>query len=144
MVKYSREEILKKIQENTVDLDNSKTVLRVSKQFKFSSAHKLPNYDGLCANLHGHEWVVEVEVKGNINEDTGMLVDFTYLKKIVNEKVIKIFDHHYLNNELHNPTAENISCTIFMMLADYIKGINRISVWETASSRCDFIVDDNR
>ena len=53
----------------------------------FDSAHFLSGYNGKCANIHGHRWTVEVEIKGDglqqTGEKKGMLIDFGDLKKAV-------------------------------------------------------------
>ena len=63
--------------------------------------------------LHGHNYVIIAEVEGEINPDTGYVVDMKILKKIMQEEVCEIFDHKNLNldvREMQNiiPTAENI------------------------------------
>jgi len=50
------------------------------KKFSFDAAHLLPNYSGKCGRLHGHHWVVEVGVSGEIGEN-GMVVDLVVLKQ---------------------------------------------------------------
>lgn len=73
----------------------------------FDSAHFLPNYEGECKNMHGHHWVVEIELTGEINKETGMLVDFKTIKDVV-----KLLDHKLLNEILPYPTAELIATYI--------------------------------
>jgi len=69
----------------------------------FDAAHKLNDYKGACANLHGHRWNIEVFAKGIIKPN-GMLIDFTKIKKEIDK-----LDHAYLNDVLEfNPTAEHI------------------------------------
>ena len=54
------------------------------KTFYFDAAHSLPNYKGKCSCLHGHRWKVKVGIEGNIqsaDSDTGMIVDFSKLKR---------------------------------------------------------------
>jgi 6-pyruvoyltetrahydropterin/6-carboxytetrahydropterin synthase len=89
----------------------NKNIVRITKRFGFEAAHVLEGYDGLCKNIHGHSYVLFVTLKGRISEDTldpklGMLMDFSSLKKIVNDKVIKIFDHSLM---LINNTKIDIS-----------------------------------
>lgn len=59
----------------------------------FDAAHFLSNYDGKCANIHGHRWQVVLSVKGDIKE--GMLVDFNELKKSLKEEC-DFFDHTFI------------------------------------------------
>ena len=69
----------------------------------FDAAHFLENYEGKCANLHGHRWGITVFAKGIVKPD-GMLIDFTVIKKEIDK-----LDHQFLNDIVKfNPTAENI------------------------------------
>jgi len=123
-------------------------MITVVKRFEFCYGHNLPDYAGLCRNLHGHNAVVEVEVgkfldvKGGGNEYPGMVIDFSILKKIV-APILEKLDHQLLNivlpAEYLPPTAENI----VMWLAEQIKeGLRewegrelvRVSVSETPNS----------
>lgn len=72
---------------------------------KFSSAHRLPHYDGPCHNLHGHTWKVVFLLEGEVRAD-GMVYDFKKLKALLDEQLP---DHQYLNDLLENPTAENLA-----------------------------------
>lgn len=88
----------------------------------FEAAHQLPDYPGKCARLHGHNWVVEVVVKGRELDKLGMLVDFKTVKKALNN-VLDRYDHRFLNelvpfNTGVNPTAENLARIIFTELED--------------------------
>lgn len=72
--------------------------LRLTKEFRFEGAHALTGYDGKCRHIHGHSYILYVTVKGRpANPDgtpkAGMLIDFTDLKKIVNENITDRFDH---------------------------------------------------
>jgi 6-pyruvoyltetrahydropterin/6-carboxytetrahydropterin synthase len=73
-------------------------------------AHALDSYKGLCSNIHGHSYVFEVTVTGKIitdsnNSNYGMILDFKDLKQIVEEAVIKKFDHYLV---LSNKTDANL------------------------------------
>src|ERR1044072_3092067 len=84
---------------------------------EFSAAHALRGYQGKCENLHGHNWKVEVYVRGKELDSIGLLVDFKELK-IVTKRVMNYLDHQNLNeitpfdNEM-NPSSENIARFIF-------------------------------
>jgi len=108
----------------------------VSKKISFDAAHLLPDYKGKCSRLHGHHWVVEVGVSGEIGED-GMVVDFVVLKQAL-QPIIDNFDHHYLNNIIPNPTAENIAAYILTWLCTYqestLPTVEFVRVWETEDS----------
>jgi 6-pyruvoyltetrahydropterin/6-carboxytetrahydropterin synthase len=114
--------------------------IEVSKQFEFESAHKLEGYaDGApntCGNLHGHSYKLVVTVVGSINPETGMVIDFKDLSKIVKENVINKLDHSFMNQdypeiggELKRPTAENILIWIWTQLQPKLKSTNHW-LWE--------------
>ena len=86
----------------------------------FEAAHRIENYPGKCARLHGHNWTVEAVVAGTELNELGILIDFKVLKAELN-KVLDELDHRYLN-ELEtfakkNPTAENLAKEIFEKLS---------------------------
>ncbi len=105
-------------------------MIEVVKEFTFDSAHFLPKYEGNCKNVHGHTYRLIIGIKGKINPETGMVVDFKELKDIVKRLVIDELDHKMLNdikveNEKHpfpadNPTAENMVEWIVDILFDII------------------------
>lgn len=101
----------------------------ICREFYFDAAHLLPDYEGKCANLHGHTYKLEVVVSGNVR-DNGMVIDFGDLKKIVNRAVIAELDHVNLNDVFDNPTAENIVVWIFDSLVKELPGIVRVKLWE--------------
>ena len=87
---------------------------------EFEAAHKIKNYPGKCARLHGHNWIVEAIVKGTELNELGILIDFKVLKAEL-KKVLDEFDHQYLNElkffSEKNPTAENLAKIIFEKLS---------------------------
>ncbi|AEH50152.1 6-carboxytetrahydropterin synthase QueD [Pseudothermotoga thermarum] len=106
----------------------------ISRDFKFDAAHKLEKYHGKCEALHGHTYKLRVTLIGIPNEE-GMVVDFVQLKTIVQEKVLKVLDHSYLNEIIPQPTAENIAKWIWQMLEESLTFSNcklyEVIVWET-------------
>lgn len=103
---------------------------------RFSSAHRLMNYNGRCENLHGHNYKVELVVYGDALVN-GMLVDFALFKQKADE-IIKSLDHAYLN-EMEpftkiEPSAENIAEYIYAALSrrftDTIR-LRYVKVWES-------------
>jgi len=77
----------------------------------FDAAHSLKDYDGPCRNIHGHRFNITVFAKG-IVKPNGMLIDFTIIKKEIDE-----LDHKFLNDVVDfNPTAENI---VLYLLAQF-------------------------
>lgn len=71
--------------------------MKISKAFTFEASHQLPQHPGKCKRLHGHSWVLTVSVHGRINPDTGMVMDFTDLKREV-QPLILALDHEHLGN----------------------------------------------
>lgn len=108
----------------------------VSKKTSFDAAHRLPDYKGKCASIHGHHWVVEVACSGNVR-GSGMVVDFSELKCFLNW-VDERFDHQFLNDFIPVPTAENLAKYIFdeFILWCVGKGLKfeYLRVWETETS----------
>lgn len=101
--------------------DGEKFLFELNVRENFEAAHKIKNYPGKCARLHGHNWIVEASVKGSKLNDLGILIDFKILKSEL-KKVLEEFDHQYLN-ELEiftkkNPTAENLAKIIFEKLSE--------------------------
>ena len=105
----------------------------ITKKFIFDSAHKLKNYKGKCKNLHGHTYVLYVTVDGKINKKSGMVMDFSEIKKVVERRVIVILDHNYINKIIKQPTAENISVWAWNQIKKYLK-VYKIELWETPDS----------
>ena len=62
------------------------------KKFYFDAAHYTPGVEGKCQNIHGHTYRLDVEVEGEINKATGMVIDFLVLKKIV-KRIVEEYDH---------------------------------------------------
>ncbi len=61
---------------------------------EFDAAHFLPFYKGKCKYIHGHRWKVDIEIEAlSINKETGMIIDFTKIKKYIDEN----YDHRILN-----------------------------------------------
>lgn len=79
----------------------------VKKRIEVAGSHKLNlNYESKCSNLHGHNWIINVWCKSEQLNCNGMVIDFTEIKRLVQDKL----DHKNLNDEVDfNPTAENIA-----------------------------------
>ena len=78
-------------------------LIRITKEFNFETGHALYGYDGLCKNVHGHSYKLSVSLIGTPIADPnnvkfGMVLDFSDLKKIVNETVVEPFDHSTVLN----------------------------------------------
>jgi 6-pyruvoyltetrahydropterin/6-carboxytetrahydropterin synthase len=115
--------------------------LSVTKRFTFEAAHHLPNYEGKCKNLHGHSYILEVTVSGSIDSNSGMVVDFSKLKKIIQEKIIDKYDHAYINDFLSLPTAENMIKDIISRIGYIGVNLKKIKLYETEDSWAEW--EDN-
>ncbi|MCK0123504.1 6-carboxytetrahydropterin synthase [Gelidibacter sp. F2691] len=102
----------------------------VSRKAHFNAAHRLYRKDwsaeqneavfGKCSNpnFHGHNYDLTVSVTGEIDQETGFVMDMKVLKDIIKEEIEEAFDHKNLNVEVEefktlNPTAENIAVVIY-------------------------------
>ena len=85
---------------------------------EFDAAHRLPGYQGKCANMHGHTYKVEIIVKGDVGAD-GFVMDFYKLKQILG-KALQDLDHRCLNELISNPTAETIAEWIWQKLSQLL------------------------
>ena len=97
----------------------------VKKRMEIAGAHRLNlNYESKCANLHGHNWIVTVWCKSQTLDANGMVMDFTHIKREVQDKL----DHKFLNDVVQfNPTAENIA----KWVCEQIPHCYRVSVQES-------------
>src|SRR5437764_6645836 len=102
---------------------------------------------GKCANLngHGHNYILEVTVKGQLNERTGFVVDLKELKDIMNREVVDAMDHRHLNKEVPEfatmiPTTENIAIVAWKRLETRIKvaKLHRVRVYESPDLFADY------
>lgn len=107
--------------------------ITITKEFSFEAAHKLNWHNGHCANLHGHSYKLFVSAKGELNEN-GLLMDFGDLKTLVNELIIKKYDHSFLNDYFTDPTAENMCLSFLAVLNEKDKRIFKVRLYETATS----------
>ncbi|PLX65757.1 MAG: 6-carboxytetrahydropterin synthase QueD [Denitrovibrio sp.] len=120
---------------------------RVRAVMSFGGAHNLRNYNGKCENLHGHNWKVEAYLKGDSLDETGMLVDFSVLKKRLKE-ILDTLDHKYLNDEVvffrsNNHTSENIAKYIFTEMKETFGSLtDRVVVWETDIQAAEYWEND--
>ena len=110
----------------------------VAKSIEIDAAHFLPNYEGKCRDLHGHRWKIELAVEGEVGEVSGMVIDFTDLKRFL-DFIKERLDHHLINDIIPNPTAENICLYVESELIKDDWGFNPdmwkwIRVWETRDS----------
>ncbi len=112
----------------------------------FSAAHHLGNSVESAENLHGHNWKVEVVLRGIALNDSGMLVDFGEVKQLT-RKFLAELDHHYLNEipffMSNNPSSENIARYLFERLAEEFDNerlwLYRVSAWESADACATYL-----
>ncbi len=108
-------------------------------QMSFSSAHYLRDYVGKCANLHGHNYKVEVHARGQKLDHIGMLIDFSELKAATG-KVVEYLDHRNINDlppfdrEI-NSTAEEIAAYFLRAVGAQLNNdrlqVYKVRIWET-------------
>lgn len=119
----------------------------ITKEFTFEAAHYLPKMpEGhKCRRMHGHSFRIAVKVKGEPDAETGILIDFGEVKRIV-KPLIEMLDHWVINEVgekiaeplLQNPTSENISKWFFQQLKPTLTGLDCIIVHETCTSYCEY------
>jgi len=124
--------------------------VKVSRKAHFNAAHRLYRSDwdieknemtfGKCANpkFHGHNYDLIVSVEGDINQETGYVIDMKILKDLIKEHIEEAFDHKNLNLDVPefknlNPTAENIAVVIWNKLRPFIAADKdlEITLYET-------------
>ena len=107
--------------------------MKIAKEFTFDSAHFLKDYHGKCENLHGHTYRMRVTIEGEPKAN-GLIMDFADIKKIVNEKVVDIWDHANINDTLEHASVENMCIWAWDELKKDLIGLVEIRIWETADS----------
>jgi len=145
--------------------------IRVTKRFHFEMAHALFQYDGLCKNIHGHSYNLEVTLIGESKTEPGhpkdgMVLDFGDLKEIVKTNIVDRFDHSLMVNSLFSdsqieilkkttdriivvdfqPTSENIVADIAKILQQLMPaGVSLFSIrlFETVTSFAEWFASDN-
>jgi 6-pyruvoyltetrahydropterin/6-carboxytetrahydropterin synthase len=126
----------------------SSTTVLVSRRESFNAAHQLrdPGLSdeenqrlfGKCANLHGHNYVLEVAVAGEINQATGYVFDLKQLSDVICRRIIDDVDHRNLNTDVpwllgRIPTAENLALTFWERIRSELPdgALRSVRVWET-------------
>ena len=131
--------------------------IAVFRKGHFNAAHRLfvPTWSeeknlevfGKCANphYHGHNYDLEVKVAGEVDPETGMLINLKDLKQIIKIHVEDKFDHRNLNEEIEEfrgsvPTAENLCYLIWQILRRELDNKYDISVrlWETPRNYIEY------
>lgn len=112
----------------------------------FAAAHQLKMVSKKCENLHGHNWKIEVCVRGETLKEEGVLVDFGELKQYVSE-IMKSLDHKFLNDlsyfDADNPSSENIAVYIAEQLKKLINDstitVSSVTAWESDDACAKYI-----
>ena len=129
----------------------------LTRKAEFSASHYYHNPEfspeenqrvfGKCNNPngHGHNYTLEVTVKGAVDKRSGFVVDLKQLKEIMNREVIDAMDHRFLNREVEEfknsiPTTENLAITIWKRLKPKLKlaELHRVRVYETPDLFVDY------
>ncbi len=135
-------------------------IIEVVKEFCFDAAHYLPGYQGKCKDIHGHRWVLQIGFAGEVNPNTGMVIDFTDIKEIVNKNIVDRLDHKFLNDieqtdevptfPCSNPTAENMVAWMVKLLhlekKDLCPGIfvTLVRLYESPTSYAEWELPEKR
>lgn len=100
----------------------------IGKHYHFSSAHHLTGVPKThpCYKMHGHNYRVDVEISGEVDQSTGFVIDFHDIDGAMKPLVDKL-DHDVINNTIENPTAENIASWFLQQ----IPILSAVTVWET-------------
>ena len=129
----------------------------LTRRYLFSASHRLHCDEmsaaenqavyGKCNNPHGHghNYTLEVTVKGNVDQRSGFVVDLKELKEIMNREVIEAMDHRFLNKEVPEffnkiPTTENLAIAVWQRLEPKLREakLHRVRVYETPDLFVDF------
>ena len=116
----------------------------ITRIFTFDSAHYLPHHRGKCKELHGHTYKLEVTVSGTVDpgpgSETGMVMDFGRLDKLVKDRIVNVLDHTNLNDTFDNPTAEVMVRWSWDKLWSVlhkdprVRNLEKVRLWETPNS----------
>lgn len=134
-----------------------KGVVTITRQVHFNSAHRLWNASksqawnekqfGLCTNphWHGHNYVLEVSLRGQPDPDTGCIMDLGELKRLLNTHIVDKCDHRNLNDEvdfLHGiiPSTENLVIAFWNQLAPHIPAgrLHCVKLYETPRNFAEY------
>ena len=132
-------------------------LVTVTRRLHFSAAHRVHNPAmsdeenrrtfGKCnnPNWHGHNYILDVSVKGGLDERTGYVIDLSRIKEIVTEQVIDKVDHRNLNLEVDFlrgtiPTTENLVVAMWRVLEPALKpaSLSKLVLWETVNNYVEY------
>jgi 6-pyruvoyltetrahydropterin/6-carboxytetrahydropterin synthase len=128
----------------------------VTKRIEFCYGHRLLDYDGICKHPHGHNGLVEVEVRSRTLDKRNMVCDFSDIKRVVKGWIDRDLDHKMLLRKDDplvkalqqlgepvflcdsNPTAEHIAKIIYQHAAGEGLPVVRVKLWETPTSYAEY------
>jgi 6-pyruvoyltetrahydropterin/6-carboxytetrahydropterin synthase len=132
-------------------------MIYLTRKCEFSASHYYHNPQfsdeenrrifGKCNNPngHGHNYTLEVTVRGHIDPRSGFVMDLKELKEIMGREVLDVLDHRFLNKEVPEfttqiPTTENIAVDIWQRLQPKLKvaQLHRVRVYETMDLFVDY------
>jgi len=108
----------------------------ITKKLHFSASHQLDHLpkNHPCSRIHGHNYVVIVELKSKKLDDDDFVIDYAKLKPI-KEYIDIHLDHRHLNDVLEcKPTAENIARHLFVVFCDTFRNLSAVTVKETSKT----------
>ena len=133
----------------------------LTRKVEFSASHHYHNPEfspaenqrifGKCNNPngHGHNYTLEVTVKGAVDSHTGFVMDLVDLKEVLNREVMDAMDHRYLNKEVPEfatriPTTENLAIAIWQRIEPKLNvaRLHRVRVYEEPNLFVDFYGED--
>jgi 6-pyruvoyltetrahydropterin/6-carboxytetrahydropterin synthase len=130
----------------------------VTKRIEFCYGHRLMEYDGVCRHPHGHNAVVEIDIRSDTLDRRNMVADFSDIKRIVKGWIDRELDHRMILRQddplaavlrdmgepmyllESNPTVERIAQLIFDVSRDQGLPVSRVTVWETPTSWATYSV----
>lgn len=151
------------------DICKMETKIRITKEFKFEMAHALDYHEGKCKNIHGHSYTLSVRIFGplireNISKN-GMVMDFSDLKRIVNNYIIDDLDHALMlhkdssyvqiakinkDQKLklvdYQPTCENMLVNFSTIIRKHLPNgvmLHSLYIRETPTSYAEWYAEDN-
>lgn len=134
---------------------NGERVPLITKSFRFSASHQYGNRAwsdrknrevfGDDVRLHGHDYSLEVTVKGRVDPDTGFVADLNKLKKVVSDEVIDVVDHSVIDQDIawfrgKQPSCENMVIWIWERIQSRLGDLTlyRVRLRETPTIYADY------
>lgn len=113
--------------------------MEIFKVFHIDAAHRLPNVPAghKCANKHGHSFLIEIHLSGEVDPKFGWIMDFADIVRAF-QPINDQLDHKYLNDieGLENPTSENLAHWIWQRLQPSLPQLSKIIIQESPESGC--------